>query len=142
MLKETFTYTNFNDVEVTETVRFNLTQAEIAEMELSSEGGMVAMLEHIVETKDTPKLMETFKKIILAAYGEVSPDGRRFIKSEEMGIAFSQTPMYDELLVKLLTVNGAADAFMRGIMPKELTDAQKQRAAIENLNNNLKAVGF
>ena len=33
----------------------------------------------VINKNDIPKIMEAFKTIILKAYGEKSPDGRRFI---------------------------------------------------------------
>ena len=44
MLKKTVTYTDYNGSERTEDFYFNLTKAEIMEMELSTSGGLAEML--------------------------------------------------------------------------------------------------
>ena len=91
MLKKTITYEDYDGNKRTEDFYFNLSKAEIMEMELSVSGGMTQMLNRIVAERDGEKIIKTFKEIILKAYGEKSPDGKRFIKSEELSTAFSQT---------------------------------------------------
>lgn len=117
MLKKTITYTDYNDVERTEDFYFNLTKAEMAEMELSTEGGLADMIKRIVAAKDTPTIISIFKKLILKAYGEKSADGKRFIKSEELSTGFSQTEAYSVLFMELATDDKAASDFVNGIIP-------------------------
>lgn len=119
MLKKTMTYTDYDGTERTEDFYFNLSKAEIMEMEMGVTGGMVQMLQKIVAEKDSKKIVDMFKAIIFKAYGEKSPDGRRFIKSEELSIAFSQTEAYSNLYMELLESDeNAAAAFMAGIIPQ------------------------
>ena len=51
------TYTDFNDVERTENFYFNLTKAELLEMELLSDGGMEATIEKIINEHDNKKMV-------------------------------------------------------------------------------------
>lgn len=118
MLKQTITYTDYNNVERTETFHFNLTKTEVTVMNLSTEGGMEELIKKIVETKDTRKIIEMFQDLILKAYGEKSPDGKRFIKSPELSEAFAQTEAYSELFMKLASEADAAAAFVNGIIPQ------------------------
>lgn len=122
MLKKTITYTDFNDQSRTEDFYFNLTEAELAELELTAEGnkGLQANLQAIMDSNDNAQIVAKFKEIILMAYGEKSDDGRRFIKSEEIKTAFTQTNAYSQLFVELATDPKAADAFIRGIVPQNL----------------------
>lgn len=120
MIKQTITYEDYNGVERTEDFYFNLSEAEIMEMELGTSGGFSEMMTTIVAANDTPTIMKTFKELILKAYGEKSQDGRRFIKSEEISEAFSQTEAYSKLYMELATDTEKAIAFSNGIMPKEL----------------------
>lgn len=124
MLKKTITYTDYNDNERTEDFYFNLSKAELTEMELSTAGGLAEMIQRIVSTQDAPKIVKVFKDLVLAAYGEKSADGKRFIKTEELREAFSQTEAYSELFMELATDADAAAAFVNGIVPKDL-DASK-----------------
>lgn len=120
MIKKTITYTDYNEVERTEDFYFNLSKAEVAEMELSVDGGLSQMLENIVKSKDNKEIIKMFKKIVLESYGEKSQDGRRFIKSEENKAAFSQTEAYSEIFMELALDEKAAIAFVNGIIPANL----------------------
>lgn len=129
MLKKTITYTDYNGVERTEDFYFNLSKAEIAEMELEIPGGMAALIERITKTKDTPSLVKMFKDLILRAYGEKSDDGKRFIKSKELRDGFEQTEAYSELFIELASNADAASSFINGITPK--VDSKKIVAKAE-----------
>lgn len=118
MLKKTIKYTDFNGVEREEDFYFNLSKAEVTEMELEKEGGLSAHMERIVAANDNAAIVKEFKNIILKSYGEKSADGKRFIKSPELSIAFSQTEAYSELFVELATDAEAASKFINGIMPQ------------------------
>lgn len=120
MLKKTVTYMDYNGVERTEDFYFNLSKAEVAEMELSVEGGFSKMLEEIVKSNDNARILELFKEMVLKAYGEKSADGRRFVKSKELAEAFSQTEAYSEIFMELAMDEKAAAAFVNGIMPANL----------------------
>ena len=117
MLKKTITYTDYNGVERTEDFMFNLTKAEILEMQLTKDGGMDAAIKKIVDAKDAPEIMKVFKDLILKAYGIVSNDGRRFIKSKEISDSFAQTEAFSMLFMELATDTDAASAFVNGIVP-------------------------
>ena len=120
MIKKTMTYTDFNGMERKEDFYFNLSKAEVTEMELSVDGGLANMLEQIVNSKDNKRIVELFKKIILKAYGEKSPDGRRFMKSEEISQAFAETEAYSELFIALAMNAEEAAKFIEGILPANL----------------------
>ena len=120
MLKKTVTYVDYNGMERTEDFYFNLSKAEVAEMELSVEGGFSKMLEEIVASKDNVRIVNLFKQMVLKAYGEKSQDGRRFVKSEEISQAFAQTEAYREIFMELALNTDAAAAFVNGIMPANL----------------------
>lgn len=128
MLKKTIAYTDYEGTEREEEFYFNLTESELMVMELSEEGGLKKMMEKIVKEKNRPKLIEIFQKMIKMSYGEKSPDGRRFIKSEALSEAFAQTPAYDKLFMELATNEDAAINFIRGIVPPEMSDNVKNPA--------------
>lgn len=119
MLKLTRTYNDYNGVSRTEDFYFNLTQAEITEMELSVDGGLTEMINRIVAAKDGKQIINIFKKLILDAYGEKSPDGKRFIKTQELRDAFAQTEAYSDLFMELATDSEAAANFVNGIVPAQ-----------------------
>lgn len=123
MLKKTITYTDYKGLERTEDFYFNLSKAEIMEMEMGTTGGLAEMITDIVAAKDTPAIIKIFKDLILKSYGEKSPDGKRFIKSDELSTAFSQTEAYVQLFMELSTNDIAAASFMNSIIPNEAVAA-------------------
>lgn len=127
MIKKTITYTDYNGVERTENFYFNLSKAEVMEMEMSAEGGMAASVQKIVDAKDAPAIIRVFKELVLKAYGIKSDDGRRFMKSKEISDAFSQTEAYSQIFMELATDTDAASKFINGIIPADLAEqAAKQ----------------
>lgn len=117
MLKKTITYTDYNGTERTEDFYFNLTKAELMEMQLSKNGGLDVSIRKIVDSQDAPGIIKIFKDLILKAYGEKSDDGKRFMKSKEISDAFSQTEAYSQLFMELATDADAASKFINGIVP-------------------------
>lgn len=124
MLKKTITYTDYNETKRTEDFYFNLTKAEIMEMEMSTSGGLAEMIQRIVKAQDQPAIIKVFKDLVLRAYGEKSADGRRFIKNDEIRDAFSQTEAYSILFMELASDADKAAAFVNGITPADV-DASK-----------------
>ena len=120
MLKKTITYTDYNGTERTEDFYFNLSKAEIMEMEMSTVGGFAEMIQNIVNAQDAPAIIKIFKDLVLKAYGQKSPDGRQFIKKPELSEAFSQTEAYSQLFMELATDADAAAKFINGIIPADI----------------------
>lgn len=120
MLKKTIKYVDYHGVERKEDFFFNLSKAEIMEMEMSTAGGLASMIEKVVAAQDQPTIIRIFKDLILKAYGEKSPDGKRFMKSPELSAAFSQTEAYSILFMELATDANAASAFVNGIVPSDV----------------------
>lgn len=120
MLKKTIKYEDFNGVEKSVDFYFNLTSAELTEMEMSMDGGYAERIQGIIDANDTKTLIGLFKNLILDSYGEKSSDGQRFVKSKELSTAFSQTPAYSELFMELATDADAAADFVNGIIPEKV----------------------
>lgn len=118
MLKKTITYEDFDGNKRTEDFYFNLTKAEVAEMELSYNGGLSKMLQKIVQEQDSKRIVEAFKDLVLRAYGEKSLDGRRFVKNQEIRDQFAQTIAYSDIFMELAFDADKAAAFVNGIVPK------------------------
>lgn len=126
MFKKTIEYTDFNGEKRKEDFYFNLTKAELLEMQLSTEGGLKEMLEEIVKTKDTPKLVKMFKRIIMLSYGEKSPDGKHFMKSDEIRQRFECSEAYSELFMELATDSDAAAEFVNALLPEGFQADEKE----------------
>ena len=128
MIKETITYIDYNGVERKEDFYFNLTKAEIMEMEMSTKGGLAEMIQRIVAAQDQPAIIKIFKELIIKAYGVKSPDGKLFIKNEEVVDEFIQTEAFSQMFMKLATDADAAAKFVNGIVPQDM--AQRAKSAI------------
>lgn len=139
MLKKTITYEDYDGNTHTEDFYFNLSKAELIEIEASVPGGVAAKLEKIAKDKNGTEIINTFKDIILKSYGIKSEDGKRFIKSEEISKAFEETEAYSELFYELAVDADKAAAFINGIMPKKLIDEANNdpelKAKIESLKS-------
>lgn len=139
MITKTIKYTDYNGVEREEKFLFNLSKAELMEMEMGTVGGLTEMIQKIIETQDQPSIIKIFKELILKAYGEKSADGKRFVKVDNDGhslsAAFSQTEAYSQLFMELATNSVAAANFVKGIVPGDI-DLSKVELP-EGMNNVL-----
>lgn len=122
MLKKTIKYTDFNDDTLTEDFYFNLTKAEIVEMNVSEKGGLEEYMKIVVASDDNSEILRIFKEIIKKSYGKKSPDGKRFQKDPEFFQEFEESGAYSELIMEMFQDAAAGAGFIRGIMPKDLAD--------------------
>lgn len=131
MLKKTVTYEDYNGNSITEDFYFNLTKAELIKMELGKNGGLSEYYQTIISTRDVPEMIRVFTDIIKASYGVKSPDGKRFIKNDEVYLEFKESPAYDEIFTELITDANKAAEFFNGIIP-EVDSVIKKMAAETN----------
>ena len=133
MIKKTITYVDFNGTKRTETFCFHLSQAETIEFECSESGGITKLIEKIIATQDNVKLVDIFKDLIRRSYGEISPDGRRFCKTDDKGRPlfqqFEETEAYSILFMELATDDKKAAEFIKGIIPEIKVDTPAAPAA-------------
>jgi hypothetical protein len=130
MLVKEITYKDYDGNERKETAMFNLSKAELLEMELSTTGGLEQYINKIVSTQNGPELFKLFKELILKSYGEKSPDGKRFIKSDQLSEEFSQSPAFSELMMELISDAEKCAAFVKGIVPSDLGEAVEKNNVV------------
>lgn len=135
MLKKTIVYHDYDGNERSENFYFNLSKAEVMEMAFSFAGGMTNVIEQMVNTQDTARIMELFKKIIMAAYGEKSADGKRFIKigpdGRRLAEGFVETEAYSELFMELVSDPKKFADFIAAVIPALPAEAKAALAAAE-----------
>lgn len=140
MLKKTIKYTDYNGVERNEDFFFNLTEAELAELELSENGGYTEWVKSIVNAGDSKTLAKIFKDIILKSYGEKTPDGKMFLKKDKDGYElcnnFVQTEAYSKLYMELISSADKASEFMNGIISPDLLKKAKEMQEAQNNANH------
>ena len=128
MLKKTITYEDFNGDETSEDFHFHLSKAELVELELSHQGGLSEALQRIVESEDGKAIIAEFKNIILSSYGQRSPDGKRFIKNQQLRDEFESSEAYSTLFMELVLNAEAAIEFINGVIPGDMSDVAAQVA--------------
>ena len=114
MLKKTISYTDYDGNQRTEDFYFNLSKAEITEMELSMEGGMRAYIQRIIAAKSQLELVKLFKDVVM--------------KNDTIRAEFEAHPAYSMIYMDLVTDEAKASAFVNGIMP---ADMPNQNPAME-----------
>lgn len=130
MIKKTITYTDIDGNKCTEDFYFNLTKAEILELEVSRHGGFAESMKAIVASENKADILATIKEILLAAYGERSAESRHFVKTPESAAAFSHTEAYSVLFMELFqgSEESAAEFFSQ-LLPEDLRSAATARTA-------------
>ena len=117
MFKKTIKYTDYNGVDRTESFYFNLSPADLIDMEVES-GGYKQMIQNIIDSQDIQSLMKAFKELIRRSYGVKSQDSKHFVKNDEVFEEFVSTPAYSNLIMEFLEDTDKAVEFVNGIMPK------------------------
>lgn len=116
MLKKVVDYVDFNDENQTDTLYFNLTEAEVVRLDVQFKGGLIRFIENLDEEVNPEDILSLFEKVIRAAYGEKSEDGKHFLKNDEMMAMFHQSAAYSALFVGLLQDTENATAFFNGLL--------------------------
>lgn len=136
MLKKTITYEDFNGKMLTEDFYFHMTKLDLVELELQFEGGLDAKIKELTRTTDGPAAYQIFKDIVLNAYGEKSPDGRRFVKTPEVRANLEFSPALGELIISFLEDPQKAAEFTSSLLPKSLVDEAKREAAKQRVSSD------
>ena len=127
MVKRNVTYNDFEGEERTDVFYFNLTEAELADIELQYDGDMAKKMQIMQEKRDGRGMFEMISNLILRAYGEKTSDGKRFVKNAEMREAFAASDAYSKLLMDLLEDDKKLANFMTAIMPVNIREKVEQR---------------
>jgi hypothetical protein len=129
VLKKDITYKDFNGNQVTDQFCFNLSPADLMEIEAETPGGMAALLNRIQETTDGAVIMSVFKTLINRSVGKVSENGKQFIRNDEILNEFRQSNAYSALLIELIRDAEFGATFFNSIMPEGLDEIATSVAA-------------
>ena len=133
MVKWPITYKNYEDVEVTETMYFNLTQAECVELDLKF-NGLEKYVTGLTETGDKYETYRFFKELILSSYGEKTASGK-FVKNKESIDAFAASEAFSEFIFSLLNDTSKATEFFNSVIPKMEKPEEKKSPDLTYLPN-------
>ena len=132
MFSKEFEYTGYDGKPKKDTYWFNLSEAELYEIDLSSIRGFTGEMNKLLKEERTKEIVDAFKNIILGAVGTVSADGRKFLKSEEIREDFYRSKAYSQLFVELVSSGAKLAEFLKGAIPEEI----RQRMDVdENAGN-------
>lgn len=119
MIKKTVEYVDYNGNERKEDYYFNVSEPEILDGAVDDLSSLIKMIQS-GNDPDGKTIIKTFKELVLKAYGVIGDDGRRFVKSEELSTAFSQTEAYSKIFMGLATDTKEALLFIKGILPADI----------------------
>lgn len=129
MLKKDITYTDYDGQTRVETCYFNLNKTELLEVALDLPDGVVENVEGksndaiarvLMESLGSKGMFKFIKDLIIKSYGVKSADGKRFVKSPELSTEFSQTPIFDDMFMEMLSNEKVAADFVNAIIPASL----------------------
>lgn len=129
MIVYTETYTDYDGNTRTEDFRFHFNQAELMDMEMSTEGGFSARVNRIINANSQTELFQIMKTFVLDAYGVKSEDGRRFMKDDEIRRSFQECPAYSKIFMRLATNSDEASKFINGVTPDDMPKPMAVAAA-------------
>ena len=138
MYMKTITYTDFNGTERTEDFYFHMTQAEILKMEYSQEGGMTNVIQKIIETEETTKLLPLFETVVRMSYGKRSVDGRHFEKKPEYTDQFLASEAYSNMFIEFMMNADEAAKFINNVCKKiDVDENRKSLSSMVSENSNI-----
>lgn len=134
MIKKTISYTDYDGNKRTEDFYFHMSEEEVVSFQRSVNGGIRKQVERIAQAQDESRIIDIFKDLIKRSYGVKSPDGRRFIKNEEVFNDFAQTPAYSIMFMELARDDKKAIEFLNGIVPASVSEENGSLKLVNNDN--------
>ena len=120
MIKKTINYKNdFTGDNEKGDFYFNLSKAEIIKLAAENQG-LEEKIKRIAAEENVSELLKVFEEIVGLSYG-VRKDNK-FIKDAEETKAFLASDAYSELFLSLMKDSVAAADFIKGIIPKDLSE--------------------
>lgn len=131
MFEREFTFEGFDGKTYKDTWGFYLSKADLLEIQLGTFVGLDQLMKRLIETKNGKEIMEIVKEIIMKSVGHTSPDGRKFLRNEELREEFRQTDAYSQLFTELVTDPEKVLEFIFGAVPKDIGDKMREERAKE-----------
>lgn len=138
MLKKPITYETLDGAEVTEDFYFNISQAELAKLNIKYEKGVEDHFQAVIKRGDRDEIVSLFEDFILMSVGKRGDDNKSFIKDGgKVAEQFKETDAYSVLFVSLLQDGGKEfQRFLVGVLPSKLqgrmeAELAKQAADVE-----------
>lgn len=120
MVTKTVSYTDYNGNARTDTCYFNLTKAEIGNMQMRMNGTFIDYIQELAKKHRVEEMYHFVYDLILDSYGERDLEGFRFRKSKEMREEFEQSIAFGEVLMELLNDPEKLSDFVKKILPTDV----------------------
>lgn len=116
MIKKSIKYVDFNGVEQEEDFYFHLSVPEVTRLQaVVAPESLEQHVQRIAKEGKVEEILSMIEKILLTAYGKKTPDGKSFIKTDELTKSFEYSQAYAELFEELLTNPDSLQTFAEGI---------------------------
>lgn len=126
MLKKIVKFEDFNGEQQEAEVHFNLTKTELANYYAQFEGGFDQYFKDAIRRGDIQTVSELMFNFIHLSYGQKSPDGLRFVKTEEDLQLFQQTAVYDQICTEVMSDVESFLEFVYSIVPKKVGEEARK----------------
>lgn len=126
MLKKIVKFEDFNGEEQEAEVHFNLTKTELANYYAQFEGGFDQYFKDAIRRGDIQTVSALMFNFIHLSYGQKSPDGLKFVKTEEDLQLFQQTAVYDQICTEVMSDVDSFLDFVYAIVPKKVGEEAKK----------------
>lgn len=123
MIRKEISYVDYNGNNQKDVAYFHLSKAEIGKLQMRQNGTFIDRLQDLVARRKVEALYDFIYNLVLDSYGERDPEGRKFIKSEEMRTDFEQSIAFSEFLMDLLSDSDKLSTFVKDIIPRDLMTA-------------------
>ena len=117
-------YEDYNGTKREEEFLFNMNEAELT-MWMMTDGdySLNQKIKRIAQKRNGREVMDIFEDFIRRTYGEVSLDGKQFVKNDEVWERFRYSNAFSVLFMELVTDAAKGAEFINSVIPKELADA-------------------
>lgn len=144
MISKTIKYVDYNGVEKEGTYWFNMSTADLLDLEADTEGGWETNLRKLISEQDGRKAYKFFEKFVKDAYGVKTVDGG-FDKDPKHLKAFRDSAAYSVLIEEFVKNPEEAADFINGIVAsvKKTVDAiDIDKAIAERAKQEGKVMNF
>jgi len=144
MISKTIKYVDYNGVEKEGTYWFNMSTADLLDLEADTEGGWETNLRKLIAEQDGRKAYKFFEKFVKDAYGVKTVDGG-FDKDPKHLKAFRDSAAYSVLIEGFVSNPQEAAEFINGIVAsvKKTVDAiDIDKAIAERAEQEGKVMNF
>lgn len=116
MLVKQVDYVDYNGDKRSDTLYFNLSEVEIARLEVKFPGGLQTYVERLNAQERPDEVLDLFETVLSMSYGVKSEDGRYFHKPPEKTEAFKESAAYNKLFRELLSNTDTAVNFFNSLI--------------------------